>query len=154
MRTGTAPGCFVAAGLACALAACSGPGAGNGIDPADRVQVARGEIVYREHCAACHGAKLEGQPEWRRRLPNGRLPAPPHDASGHTWHHPDELLLNITRDGMVPPWAPEGYESDMPAFGAVLAEADLRAVLAYIQSTWPAEIHAQRRRIAEQATRR
>ena len=69
------------------------------IDPSDAHQVAAGEALYRTHCASCHGANLEGQPDWRTRLPTGRLPAPPHDASGHTWHHPDSVLLQIVRDG-------------------------------------------------------
>ena len=30
-----------------------------------------------------------------------------------------------------------GYESDMPAFGDVLTDAEITAVLAYIKSTWP-----------------
>jgi mono/diheme cytochrome c family protein len=54
------------------------------IDPTNAEQVAAGQAVYRVHCASCHGVKLEGQPHWRDRLPNGRLPAPPHDASGDT----------------------------------------------------------------------
>src|SRR5262245_54008972 len=63
------------------------------IDPGDAAQAARGEAVYAAQCARCHGANLEGQPNWRVPLPNGRLPAPPHDASGHTWHHPNADLF-------------------------------------------------------------
>ncbi|MDA1327237.1 MAG: c-type cytochrome, partial [Proteobacteria bacterium] len=48
-------------------------------DPEDLGQVALGKAVYRTHCAACHGAKLEGQPNWRERKTDGKLPAPPHD---------------------------------------------------------------------------
>lgn len=102
----------------------------------DPAQTARGATIYVQHCAACHGAKLEGQPEWRRRLPTGRLPAPPHDESGHTWHHPDAVLFSITKFGMVPPNAPAGYPSDMPAFGGILSDEDIRAVLAYIATHW------------------
>jgi len=134
------------------LAACS-PVPEAGIDPSDPEQVALGEAVYRRHCAACHGARLEGQPDWQRRRPDGRLPAPPHDASGHTWHHRNELLFAITREGMIPPWAPEGYESDMPAFAGVLSDEEIRAVLAYIQSTWPPEIMAMREKMLEQMGR-
>src|SRR5262249_29124307 len=76
------------------------------IDRSDSAQVARGRIVYGERCAACHGANLEGQANWRARLPDGRLPAPPHDDSGHTWHHPDDTLFAIVKRGLVPPYAP------------------------------------------------
>ncbi|HRQ48017.1 MAG TPA: cytochrome c [Rhodocyclaceae bacterium] len=140
-------------GAALALAGCAGDVPEAGIDPSDAGLVARGEAVYRQHCAACHGVDLEGQPEWRRRLPNGRLPAPPHDESGHTWHHTNAELFAMTRNGMVPPLAPPGYESDMPAYAEVLADHDIRAVLAYIQSTWPPEIMSVRRTMLEQRSR-
>jgi mono/diheme cytochrome c family protein len=106
----------------------------------DPAQLVLGLKLYAQHCAACHGANLEGQPTWQTRLPNGRFPAPPHDASGHTWHHPDEVLFGIAKHGMVPPYAPAGYESDMPAFGGTLSDDEIRAVLAYIAASWPAEV--------------
>ena len=99
-------------------------------------QLALGRKIYAQHCAACHGTRLEGQPDWRKPLPNGRMPAPPHDESGHTWHHPDDVLFGITKHGLVPPYAPRGYESDMPAFAGTLSDHEIRAVLAYISSHW------------------
>jgi mono/diheme cytochrome c family protein len=102
----------------------------------DDVTIARGETLYAEHCAACHGAKLEGQPNWQSPLPSGRLPAPPHDASGHTWHHPDGVLFRITREGTAAVVG-GGYESDMPGFEGILDDEDIRAILAFIKSTWP-----------------
>jgi mono/diheme cytochrome c family protein len=110
----------------------------------DPAQLASGQKVYAQHCAACHGARLEGQPNWRARLPNGRMPAPPHDDSGHTWHHPNEVLFGITKQGLVPPYAPPGYESDMPAFAGKLSDAEIRAVLAYIESRWSQEVRKLR----------
>ena len=104
--------------------------------------MAAGEALYRTHCASCHGANLEGQPDWRTRLPTGRLPAPPHDPSGHTWHHPDAVLLQIVREGPAF-YASLGVQTDMPAFGTLLSEGDIAAVIAYIKSTWPAEIQAR-----------
>ena len=112
------------------------------IDPADASQVAAGTALYRAHCASCHGANLEGQEDWRTRLPTGRLPAPPHDANGHTWHHPDAVLLQIVREGPAF-YAALGVQTDMPAFGTRLSEGDMAAVIAYIKSTWPAEIQAR-----------
>lgn len=64
------------------------------------------------------------------------MPAPPHDESGHTWHHPDEVLFGITKHGLVPPYAPPGYASDMPAFGGKLSDNEIRSVLAFIASHW------------------
>jgi len=108
------------------------------IDPADQAIVLRGKPVYANYCASCHGADLQGQPNWRERLPTGRLPAPPHDVTGHTWHHPDALLVDIVKHGLVPGrTAPPGYQSDMPAYGALLSDEDIIAVLAYIKSSWP-----------------
>jgi mono/diheme cytochrome c family protein len=112
-------------------------------DADDSRQVGRGEIVYRTHCAVCHGANLEGQPNWQVRKPDGRLPAPPHDASGHTWHHPDEHLFALTKQGIAPPLAPQGYESDMPGFAASLSDDEIWDVLAYIKSRWSPEIRAR-----------
>lgn len=97
-----------------------------------------GKAAYDAQCASCHGSKLEGQPNWRERLPNGRLPAPPHDATGHTWHHDDEALFNITKNGLAA-YAPPGYQSDMPAFAGTLNDTEIWAVLGYIKSAWPPE---------------
>jgi mono/diheme cytochrome c family protein len=109
-------------------------------DLSDPARVTAGRTVYDRHCASCHGAGLEGQPNWTQRQPSGRLPAPPHDDSGHTWHHPSELLFAITKHGLVPPHAPAGYASDMPAFGKLLADDDIWNVLAYIRSRWSAQV--------------
>ena len=110
-------------------------------NPDDAQQVARGKPLYEKYCASCHGARFEGQDNWQQKLPNGRMPAPPHDASGHTWHHPDAVLFGITKHGLIPgKYAPAGYRSDMPGFGATLSDEDIWAVLAYIKSSWPPEI--------------
>lgn len=103
---------------------------------ATAVVIAQGRAIYEAHCAVCHGAQLEGQPDWQVPLPSGRLPAPPHDASGHTWHHSDEVMLRIVREGTAA-FVGGGYESDMPGFGYVLSDAEIRTVLDYIKSTWP-----------------
>jgi len=129
--------------------------AGCGEPRPDPAQIALGQKVYAQHCASCHGMQLEGQPNWRSRMANGRLPAPPHDESGHTWHHPDEVLFGITKRGLVPPYAPRGYESDMPAFAGKLPDGEIRAVLAYIASHWTSgEVLAARAEMTRQAGRR
>lgn len=111
------------------------------IDPADQQLVMQGRAVYTNFCAACHGAALEGQPNWRQRQSNGRLPAPPHDKTGHTWHHPDDMLFDMVKNGLVPGrTAPPGYKSDMPAYRDLLTDEEIVAVIAYIKSSWPAEV--------------
>ena len=109
------------------------------IDPGNPRQVARGAELYATHCAQCHGARLQGEPEWQVRKPNGELPAPPHDASGHTWHHTDEQLFGITKHGMAR-YAPPDYKSAMPSYVGKLSDGDIRAVLAFIKSNWPEPI--------------
>ena len=105
-------------------------------DPSNAAQVASGGATYAANCASCHGANLEGQPGWKSRGANGRMPAPPHDDTGHTWHHPDDILFGITKVGVAPPYAPPGYQSDMPAFAAKLTDQQIWDVLAYIKSRW------------------
>ena len=110
-----------------------------GADASDPALVALGGGVYSEHCASCHGKDLEGEPNWRQRRSDGTLPAPPHDASGHTWHHSDEVLFRLVRDGLTA-FAGDDYRSAMPAYAGILSDREIRAVLAYIKSRWPAEI--------------
>lgn len=111
------------------------------IDPADQALVMQGKAIYAANCAACHGEALQGQPNWRERMSNGRLPAPPHDKTGHTWHHPDALLIDMVKNGLVAGrTAPPGYQSDMPAYGTIMTDEEIIAVLAYIKSSWPSQV--------------
>tara|TARA_R110002012_G_scaffold287185_1_gene479219 strand:- start:27780 stop:28262 length:483 start_codon:yes stop_codon:yes gene_type:complete len=107
-----------------------------GTASAQDVQLAEGKALYQENCASCHGTNLEGQPDWKIRLPNGRLPAPPHDESGHTWHHADRMLVDIVNRGTAA-IVGDGYESDMPGFGDILSDHEVIAILDYMKSTWP-----------------
>lgn len=118
--------------------------------PDDQSYVMRGKELYRTACASCHGASLEGQANWRERGPDGLLPAPPHDPSGHTWHHPDTVLFALTKLG-VKPFAGPDYQSAMPAFQDQISDDDIIAVLSFIKSTWPSEIRQRQDAINRQA---
>lgn len=143
-----------AAGVLLVLAGCDRvPASPHQLRPDDAAVVAQGRTLYMQHCAACHGAQLQGQPDWQRRDARGRLPAPPHDASGHTWHHPDEVLFRITREGVGPVAGLPGYATDMPVYAGVLSDAEIVAVLSFIQSQWPAEIRRRQREVDEAARR-
>ena len=109
-------------------------------------QLAEGAKTYATHCAACHGANLEGQPDWRTRGADGRLPAPPHDATGHTWHHSDKKLFELTKYGLVG-LAGDDYKTRMPAYDGILSDRDIIAVLSFIKSRWPANIRKRHDRL-------
>jgi len=119
-----------------------------GADPGDARQVAHGEKLYRAHCASCHGVTLEGQADWRTRNADGTLKPPPHDESGHTWHHPDRVLFDYTKLGGQAA-APPGFKSAMPGFAGVISDGDIWAVLAFIKSRWPATVRERQRQIEQ-----
>lgn len=108
------------------------------IDVQDEVLIKLGQSVYVENCASCHGKDLEGQPNWQIRDENDLLPAPPHDETGHTWHHPDKVLFDLVKIG--PAGMIEDYESTMPGYADVLTDEEIRASLSYIASTWPQKV--------------
>ena len=109
----------------------------------DNRDVENGMALYQEQCAACHGANLEGQANWRTADENGVLPAPPHDETGHTWHHDNQLLFDYVKQGGAASLAARGvsgFKSGMEGFEGVLSDDDIWDVLAYIRSTWPRRV--------------
>jgi len=118
----------------------------DGTNPKDPKLVALGQSLYADHCASCHGKALEGQANWRQRTPEGTLPAPPHNADGHTWHHPDQLLFDYTKKGGQA-LAPKGFKSGMPGFSQQLRDEEIWAVLSFIKSRWPAEVQARQSKL-------
>ena len=102
-----------------------------------------GAQLYSDNCASCHGVNLEGQPKWQMRNDDGSLPAPPHDETGHTWHHDNQLLFNYTKLGgqlLLEQRGIDGSASRMPGFSESLTDDQIWDILAFIQSTWPDEI--------------
>lgn len=109
------------------------------LKPNDSAVVTLGKKVYVQQCAACHGRTLRGQRNWRQRKPDGKMPAPPHDKTGHTWHHPGKTLFDLTKYGPKALIGPD-YQTDMPGYKDILSDDEIIAVLSYIKSTWPAEL--------------
>ncbi len=102
-----------------------------------------GRALYGENCASCHGENLEGQPNWRTPGDDGVMPAPPHDETGHTWHHDGTLLFNYTKFGgeqALKMRGITGFKSGMPAVDEALSDNDIWDILSYIRSTWTDEI--------------
>jgi mono/diheme cytochrome c family protein len=104
-------------------------------------QEERGKLLYDARCAVCHGGNLEGQPNWQQARSDGTYPAPPHDATGHTWHHSDQYLIDVTLYGGA---AVTGVPTNaMPGFAGSLSEADVKAIIAYIKTSWPDDVRAK-----------
>lgn len=123
--------------LSVALASCESIGLRQPDTAPSRALVERGEVLYRENCQSCHGGETGGQ---LRDIP------PPHNANGHTWHHPDQQIIDIILNGFS--FSVETQK--MPAFKDTLSKEDARAILAYIktwwtdeQRKWQAEVTAQ-----------
>lgn len=88
-----------------------------------------GRALYVQHCAACYGVDLEGQPDWRSPDADSLYPAPPHDETGHTWHHSDAMLIDYIARGGQAVLSDMGvtFTSGMPGFGSVLEEREIEA---------------------------
>ena len=100
-------------------------------------QMQRGNSLFQENCAACHGANAQGlADDWRIRDSNGNLPPPPLNGTAHTWHHSLDLLDQIIAEGGVL------YEGNMPGFSDQLSREDRHAVIAYFQGFWTDEIYS------------
>ena len=113
--------------------------AGISLQHKDRDSVELGKAIYAENCASCHGVVLAGQANWRQRDAEGYLPAPPHDESGHTWHHPDSYLFLMTKHG-IEEIIGKSYPNNMPVFEDKLTDDEIIAALSYIKSTWSSRI--------------
>ena len=101
--------------------------------------IENGKQIYSKNCASCHGINLEGQKNWMSRLPDGLMPAPPHDETGHTWHHSDRFLFMVTKYG-IEELILEKYLNNMPVYKDILSDDEIIAVLSYIKSMWPSKI--------------
>jgi S-disulfanyl-L-cysteine oxidoreductase SoxD len=120
------------------------------IDSGDAQLVAQGHKVYMKECASCHGKSLKGQANWQQRQPDGLLPAPPHDETGHTWHHPDGHLFRLVKNGVGALISPN-YVSSMIPYKDRLSDRDIAASIAYIKSRWPKKIRERQGEITRRA---
>lgn len=109
------------------------------LQPDDPDVVALGRDLYAAQCAGCHGANREGGEPGSAAV-EGVVPGPPHDASGHTWQHPDHVLFQLTKYGSSDVVCFTQPGADMPVFDSSLTDGEIVAVLSFIKSQWPADI--------------
>src|SRR5258708_26701034 len=100
--------------------------------------VKSGHAIYAQHCASCHGANAQGAPDWQERDAQGELPAPPHNAEGHTWRHSDATLHEMVAKGWRDPFN-KTKRLTMPGFGDALSAEQIRAVITYLKTLWTPE---------------
>ena len=103
---------------------------------ADSIEL--GRSVYEKHCASCHGARAEGAPNWQEPDAQGEMPAPPHNAEGHTWKHSDAMLYRIVMQGWRDPFN-KTKRLTMPGFSGTLSPKEVRAVITYLKTLWTPE---------------
>jgi mono/diheme cytochrome c family protein len=120
--------------------------------PFDQSDITQGQAIYTQYCAACHGIDGQGQFPEAPLEPDstGRIGAPPHNETGHSWHHSDVLLIRYVTEG--------GFSDParfyiMPPFGAILTEEQILQVIAYIKTLWTDEQRASQRQLTEEEQR-
>jgi thiol:disulfide interchange protein DsbC len=98
-------------------------------------QVIRGEKLFRQNCAACHGQNAEATPDWKKTDADGKYPPPPLNGTAHAWHHDLDLLRRTIREGGAK------LGGQMPAFEGVLSDDGVDSVIAFFQSKWPEDTY-------------
>ncbi len=131
--------CHVSLSMAVVLLASCGSNEGTRSPiPTAHPLIERGAVLYQANCQSCHGGATGGK---------GTDIPPPHNANGHTWHHPDQQLTEIILDGFSFSVGPQ----KMPAFKDKLSEEDVKAVLAYIKTWWTPEQREWQAKVTAQA---
>jgi mono/diheme cytochrome c family protein len=129
---------LLVAATACSTDSPTGPSVGSeaGPPPLDATLIAEGKPLYDAYCAPCHGIDGVGAENWKAANADGSYPPPPHDSTGHTWHHSDRLLVDLIANGS------DFAQSRMPAFGDRLSTGEIEAILEYIKTWWGPEERA------------
>lgn len=106
-----------------------------------------GEINYKTYCAHCHGYNGEGQHSdtVENTLSLGMKTVPAHDSTGHTWEHPDDLLVQVILEGIDNPL----NQYPMNGWGNVLDEQDALDIVDYMRQWWTDEQIAHQANITE-----
>lgn len=89
--------------------------------------LARGDKLYRQHCADCHGREGQGQPGAFSALAGNRAV---------TLESPRNLIKMLRQGGFTPVTAGHPRPYGMPPFAGVLDPGDMAAVLSFIRQSW------------------
>ena len=114
------PGIIVGLGIIVAIYFLMPPGRNSPVNGSLSEGFGAGQSLYETNCASCHGSQGQGHIE-----PN----APALDDSEHAWHHPDEQIILIIKNG--------GF--NMPPVGADMSEEEIETIIAYMKQWWTIE---------------
>jgi mono/diheme cytochrome c family protein len=89
--------------------------------------LARGEKLYADHCAACHGAAGEGVKGLYPALAGNRAV---------TMKTPANLVRVLMEGGFAPSTAGNPRPFGMPPFAGTLSDDDMAALLSHVRSAW------------------
>lgn len=102
----------------------------------DPLAVSRGAVVYKQHCADCHGQNADGR--------GARLTEPLTDADFHDFSHrfavtlhggaPRSWFKKITQGTTAETPSSDGTFAKMPALGDSLAREQVWLAITYLQS--------------------
>ncbi|MDZ4770551.1 MAG: cytochrome c [Chloroflexota bacterium] len=108
------------------------------------------ERIYNLRCAHCHGYAGEGQ--LLSTVPNtqqlGLHTVPPHDATGHTWQHPSQLIRQVLLNGIQNPL----NHYPMPPFEGVVTDEEIDQLIAYMALWWTDEQRVWQEQVTQRRT--
>ena len=99
--------------------------------------MALAQTNYNTYCAHCHGYDGSGQgiESEERTIALGYKPVPRHDADGHTWQHPDQILFETIKYGIDSPldlYIMAEYESR-------LEDDEIFGIIEYMKNFWSSD---------------
>ena len=101
----------------------------------DPVVYSKGQRLFLENCASCHGKQGEGAKNWRTPDAQGKNQPPPLNGTGHTWHHSPKALKVVIKNGTGK------IGGNMPAWKDKLSNYEIELILTWITAQWSDEIY-------------
>ena len=102
-----------------------------GVDKVDKDVRAHGVALYKEHCAACHGASGEGGVGT-----NGVVYAPLAGNRKVLLETPANLIHIVVNGGFPPTTAGNPRPYGMPPFGPSLKDDEIAVLASYVRGAW------------------
>lgn len=117
------------------------------IDPNTDPILHTAQANYNIYCAHCHGYAGEGHNPSSEKIAKdlGYAIVPAHDASGHTWEHPDQLLFEVIKYGIENPL----NLYPMAEYGSRMSDDEIMGVIDYMKRWWTADQRAHQARLTE-----